>query len=527
MAILTPLGRRRRGCLVLSTVFFVLLVAAVVGSFVFFPNVLTFLPWHPGKHPLAITPTVAPQGHIGLSDGAYAIDINPDRKDASLKIQAAAKFAKGDKAGAISLWSQAVGNIGNDTSDAEPLIYLEDQRIIASGLPYMTLVVGTVLTGDPDAITTGRDSLQGAYVAQKGYNNSLKPGGKLLRLLIANADKIDHATAVAQQIVQAAKADSTIVGVMGWPYSTYTQKIIPILAQAHIPMVSQTASADDLSGISPYFFRVAPPNSSQAIAGARYAEQQLHSRRLALFFDPTDDYTSTLANDFKKQFVDVDRNLLVDTEQYTVGDKAGLPTLVQKALKNNPDLIYFGGYVDDVAVLLNNVPTSLPNLQVLGGDGLYGVGGYPTGAQSSRLHFTAFAYPDEWSILGMNTPQPFFSEYIADFNPIGADHSAQPYGFTRADGDVILSYDAMLALLQGCQNALTIQDVLTSDALQKGLTQITGAKVIQGVSGQISFGSNGDPLDKAVVVLYVDQQGRIHLLEPNGVLGCFAVGKCG
>ena len=80
---------------------------------------------------------------------------------------------------------------------------------------------------------------------------------------------------------------------------------------------------------------------------------------------------------------------------------------------------------------------------------------YPSSAKPgfSRVHFTAFAYPDEWSILGMNKP-PFFSEYPADFNPAGADHSANPYGFTRADYGVILAYDAMYALLQGCQNVL-------------------------------------------------------------------------
>ena len=219
-----------------------------------------------------------------------------------------------------------------------------------------------------------------------------------------------------------------------------------------------------------------------------------------------------------------DGNQIVDTENYTVGDKASLPALLQKALNSNPDLIYFAGYADDLAVLLVDLGTSHPNLQVLGGDALYTTSGYPLSAKSgfSRLRFTAFAYPDEWNILGMNKPQ-FFAEYASDFNPQGADHSANPYGFTRADYDVILSYDAMYALLQGCQNVLVAQNTLTSTTLQYGLTQISGTKAIQGVSGQISFGSNGDPVNKAVVVLYVDQDGHIHM---HGVLGCFAIGQC-
>jgi len=468
---------------------------------------------------------------VGLSDGTYAFDIGTDRADASLKTQATAALARGDKVGATSLWNRAVGKNGIDTSDAEVLIYLEDQRILASHLPYITLIVGTMLTGSSSSVGTGRDNLQGAYVAQKEYNDGRKlNGGKLIRLLIANAgSKPEYLTDVAKLIIEAKNSDSSIVGIMGWSFSAYAHKAVDVLASAHIPMVSATASADDLSGISPYFFRVAPPNKSQAIAAAKYSEQQLNAHRVALFVDPNNPYSSSLANDFKSRFVDTDKNQIVDTENYTVGEagRSSLPAHLQSALNSNPDLIYFSGYADDLSVLLVNLPTSLPNLQVMGGDALYELEGYPSSARAgfTRLHFTAFAYPDEWSILGMGSLPPFFSDYATDFNPADADHSAKPYGFTRADNTVILAYDAMSVLLQGCQNVLQSNNTLTPDALRTGLSQITGTKAIQGISGQISFGSDGDPINKAVVILYVDQDGHIQLPREN-VQGCFQLSAC-
>jgi eukaryotic-like serine/threonine-protein kinase len=479
-----------------------------------------------GTKPDPIRVWSTPHGElIGLSDGRYTFDTAADRLDASLKVAASKALAQGDKAAAKSLWSRAVRS---DTSDAEALIYLEDQRVLDSGSPYITLVVGAVLTGNPSDISSGRNNLQGAYVVQKEYNDGFKlSGGRLVRLLIANAgSKSDNVAQVTEQITQAKTQDTTIIGVMGWSRSAYVEKSIPILTRAQMPMVSSTASADNLSGISPYFFRVAPSNKSQAIAGAKYAEQELHASHVALFVDPKNSYSNSLANDFKQQFV-ADGNQIVDTENYTVGDKASLPTLLQNALNAKPDLIYFAGYVDDLAVLLVDLPTSLPNLQVLGGDSLYSPNGYPLSARPSfsRVHFTSFAYFEEWNIPGLNKPQ-FFTEYPNYFNPYGEDHSQNPYGFTLADYGVILSYDAMYALLQGCQNVLIAHNALTSTTLQHGLTQITGTKAIQGVSGQISFGPNGDPIDKAIVVLYVDQDGHIHLLEKNGVQGCFVVGQC-
>src|SRR5262249_25160077 len=139
---------------------------------------------------------------IGISDGSYAFDTGPERADASLKIQAAAKFAQGDSVAATSLWNQAPGI---DSSDAEPLIYLDDKRVFGSGSQYITLIVGTLLTGDPSNLSEGHDNLQGAYVAQKEYNDAVKlPGGKKIRLLIANAgSKPAYTTDVAQMIVQA------------------------------------------------------------------------------------------------------------------------------------------------------------------------------------------------------------------------------------------------------------------------------------------------------------------------------------
>src|SRR6266852_4327607 len=233
----------------------------------------------------------APDGEdIGISNGTFAFDTN--RPDGNLKRQAADRLKAGDISGAESLWQSG---LAMDTNDAEALIYLEDQRVLASGNPYVTLVVGTMITGDD--VGVGRDDLQGAYVAHKEFNDGHKlPNNVHVLLLIANSGNVStYATTVAQQIVQTAQQDHSIVGVMGWPFSSRTVDAVGTLAKAHIPLVSQTASSDQLTGASPYFFRVAPSNKGQAIAGAHYAEQVLHAHNVALFVDPADSYSSSLA----------------------------------------------------------------------------------------------------------------------------------------------------------------------------------------------------------------------------------------
>ncbi|HEU5230651.1 MAG TPA: ABC transporter substrate-binding protein [Ktedonobacteraceae bacterium] len=521
MALRAPIQNQRRSCLVLTLIFLCIVALVAAGVFTY-PSILKALNIDPGLVSQGIgVENKANNELIGISDGTYAFDIASPRNDVNFKVQAATRLKQGDRNGAVALWSEG---IAKDTNDAEALIYQEDQLVLASGKPYITLVIGTTLTGNnASAISTGRDVLQGAYVAQKEANdNSKLNGGKQLRLLIANAgSQSDYATDVAQQIVQAAKQDRTILGIMGWPFSSYTLKAVGILSNAGIPMVSPTASSNKLTGISRFFFRVAPSDKSQAVAGAQYVEQQLHVKKVALFVDPTDAYSNSLASAFRTQF-EADGNQIVVTENYQVGKTQALPGLLQKALQFNPELVYFSGYSSDLGVLL----AAQPEMQVMGGDALYELGGYSSSARAGfvHLHFTAFAYPDEWLAKNL-TPPPFFSMYSHNFDPLG-QHTQNPYGYDRPTSDNILAYDAMLALVQGCNNALnTGNTILTPDALERGLSRITGAQAVQGVSGQIAFGSDGDPIKKAVVVLYVDS-GFIKIANSNGIQGCFLVKDC-
>jgi serine/threonine protein kinase/ABC-type branched-subunit amino acid transport system substrate-binding protein len=499
------------------------LLLVVCGVFISRPSLL---PTSSSSNSTHIVSSLAPSisvnkmgnEYIGISDGSFAFDTT--LQDGALKTQAAQllRQSNSDPNTVISLLNQAVALTPND---AEAHIYLEDLRVMNSGSKYVTLVVGTMLSGDPTLITVGRDDLQGAYIAQKEYNDASKLyNGLQVRLLIANSgSQTLYVQDVAQQIVQLAQSDKTFMGVIGWPYSSRALNEVKVLGNAHIPMMSQTASSDALTNVSPYFFRVVPSNQSQGIQGTAYVQQSLHAKRVALFYDPGDSYSQSLAQDFKQSFVSAGGQIVV-TETYTVGKPGTLPTVVSDALAHNPDLIYFSGYASDVSTLLSNLPVG-NNIPVMGGDALYELGGYQSTARAnfSHLRFTAFAYPDEWDVLGYSGSKPaFFSEYPAAYNPASLPNLS--YGFTRADNDVILSYDATVALLTGCNGALsTGKSSITSQDVVEALKAINGPKTFQGVSGQIAFGSNGDPMNKAIVVLYVDATGHIHM-EPT-ILGRF------
>ena len=146
--------------------------------------------------------------------------------------------------------------------------------------------------------------------------------------------------------------------------------MVSSLTAAHLPMVSSSASSDLLTGISPYFFRISPPDGSQGALGASYAMNTLHAHHTVVFVDQSNAYSWSLANAFKQHITGGS----IDLETYTVGTYAQNKDLargnLQDILRYHPDLIYFAGYPKDAAVLFEELQTyqQLARIPVMGGD---------------------------------------------------------------------------------------------------------------------------------------------------------------
>ncbi|GAC1359174.1 MAG: hypothetical protein NVSMB38_42690 [Ktedonobacteraceae bacterium] len=505
--------RRNNNALIRNLGLLALVLALIVVAFSVLPNLLKSSNTTPtGSTGSTATSTSLPanglgvtkinEEYIGVSDGKYVLDTGSGRLDVSSKQAAASSLASGDTTSALSQLNQA---ISDDSNDAEAFIYKENIRVGNS--PHITLVVGTMLSGDSGTVGVGRDDLQGAYIAQKEFNDGAKlHGGLKIKLFIANAgSKSSYVTQVANQIINLAHSDNTFAGVMGWPYSAYAYNAVQILGAANILMVAQTASSDQLTGVSPYFFRVAPSNKREGSVGAKYAENTLHVKSAVIFSDASNLYSQSLAAAFKTQFVG-DGNQVIGTEAYTVGKPETLPAALTDALSKKPDLIYFSGYASDVNTLLEKLPPDTTT-SILGGDALYELGGYSSSASAgfTHLHFTTFFYPDVWDVLGQTAHKPgFFSEYPAAFGTVKTG-----YHYTRPSVDAALSFDATLALLNAYNIASPAGKSVTMSDMQQALKKTT----FQGVSGQIAFDQNGDPINKAILILKVDSQGHT-IMEP-------------
>ncbi|MEO7020901.1 MAG: ABC transporter substrate-binding protein [Ktedonobacteraceae bacterium] len=460
---------------------------------------------------------------LGLSDGRYVFDTyvgRPSAASINAKKQAAQALLNNNMSNALNDYQEAVTY---DRTDAEAQIYYEDLQIETQKVPFVTIVLGLPLDASPAHLAISRPDLQAAYEFQYRVNtqagNGL-PGGVKLRILIGNSglDNSDVAT-IAKYIANRVQLGNPehIIAVVGWPTSGESSNANSELAAVKIPLITQTASSTTLDGISPYFFRVNPNDNAQGFAEGQYAYNVLKARNVLVLRDAGDTYSQSLANIFTTSFEQlggkvVDHPADYFTEHTTTVEQYE-QAAVHDAAKNRVDLIFLPGFDDDAVRLahalgqmVNIYPTAFSKVKILGGDGFdtglilgNGIGpdaqlakNFPQDMQ--RLVFTSFANRTEW---GSSQPV-FWMNWQKLYGTYSADNPDVPLPINTA----IMTSDAFGVIGYSMQ---WVNGSLTGASLRLALAGIgkQTTSAFHGLSGPISFGNDGNPLKKSVLLLEV------------------------
>jgi len=479
---------------------------------------------------------------IGVSDGQLVFDTYPGLVDVNLKQQAATASQQGNTSGAVDFLNQAVNA---DPTDGEAQIYNENMHIQQDNSPYVTLAVGLPIDGSASDLESDREQLEAVYLAQYETNSrNLLPHGLKLRVLIAksganNANVATVAQFIANRVLKAGNLDH-LIGVVGWYNSTQTIDARDIIASAHLPLVAQTASSVKLSGSSPYFFRVAPPDNVQGQALGTLLVSQLNAKKILVLSDSTDSYSVSLANAVAGRITTLGGSFITGTftENKTTVDQ------YQQIVENNAnsstpaDAIFLAGFnVDGVrlahavgnAARANPINNQLSQLKVVGGDAidsglLLGQGNSVDVAIASsyqqdmrRLIFTTFADFNEWNALNVpQSQQPiFFNDWKLMYQSSLLSSNAPNPAYNG-----LMIYDAVGVFVDA---AKLTRGSITGDAVHNALTTLGKGKVpaYQGVSGRIMFDNQGNPVNKAVVILTVQQAQQGNAIVIQQVLGSF------
>ena len=306
-------------------------------------------------------------------------------------------------------------------------------------------VVGP-MSGEDQSL--GDEIARGVHLYIDELNRAGGIDGKRVEVLVYDdMSDSDQAAVVAQQI-----ADSQAVLVIGHGYSSTSLAAGKIYRDAHIPAITASATADDVTRDNPWYFRTIPNNHSQAVFLANYARSVLEQEKVNIVYD-AGSYGSSLAIPFEKTFRGLGGKV-----QHVWNFDSDTPDLEQRLLQivnemvavksSEPGLVFLATYTEEAVTLIREMRRKGLDDVILGGDAI----GDPGVPSNFGL------YPEEQARPG------FFTDWIYSATTIMFDIAGEntqrlletykeTYNTTNPGWDVATYYEAAQIAAQAIQRA--------------------------------------------------------------------------
>lgn len=247
---------------------------------------------------------------------------------------------------------------------------------IASALlsPVLTSAQDTVKIGanyelSGDAASYGTQMLEGLELAveEVNANGGVLDGQEIEIVSYDNQSDVTESASVAQRLVA-----EGVVGVVGPATTGNTEAQLPIFTEANIPMVSPSATDDNITfdsagDVLEYFFRVCFNNSYQGSAGAAFAAEDLSATNALVFVDQSSDYSRGLADNFNAEF-ESRGGTIVNEDSFTAGD-TDFSAILTTALTQDFDVIYIPAYYTEAGLIIKQAREMGIEQPIIGPDG--------------------------------------------------------------------------------------------------------------------------------------------------------------
>ena len=369
-----------------------------------------------------------------------------------------------------------------------------DPNIICSSDEYGCAVFkkGDVIKIGMGAPMTGGNAIYGIDIS-RGASIAIADVGDIYGWPLTLDAQDDGGTdeggaAVANKFV----TDPAIVAVAGHIFSGPTAAVIPIYEKAGIPMLSPSATNPALTTTgSKVFNRIAFTDLNQGNNAADYLYNTLGAKKLAVLHDGSD-YGKGLAEIVAARFVKVGGEIAYELA-ITPGWSDYAAQLFTIA-STSPDAIFFGGFIAEGAVLVNQMKaTGLENATFFGCDGIYDKDFLTRTGVNGEGTYSAIAPASPVSIAKDTFNAAFLNQFGVEAG------STSPYTWA--------GYDSVAALATAIKQAAFVSGdtlYIPRGALVTAVRTLTD---YVGLSGTFTCQSNGEcNTDKPQFVVVKDGQ---------------------
>lgn len=349
------------------------------------------------------------------------------------------------------------------------------------------------LTGDIPEVGDGSKKAAEMYLKDINDAGGLEVGGKKYQLefvYMDNESKAESAVNAALKLIE----QENVVAIIGPNSSKQAVPAGGTCNDNRCPMITPWSTNPDTTKDRPWVFRAAFLDPFQGPVAADFAASKFGAKTAAVLFDVSNDYSKGLAEIFKAAWEKKGLGPVVAFESHGTKDQdfsAQLTTII----KANPDFIFVPDNYNQVALIVQQARD--------------------LGYKGPFMGSDAWGTPDLIKLCGEQCYGNYFSTHYAAAGATGAtkefiDRFQAKYGLVP-DDVAALTWDATRVVLQGIQNAGKLTGKLKRDrkAIRDGIAAIT---TFEGITGNMKFDEQGDPI-KCAVVVKISQSGEFEFKE--------------
>src|SRR5687768_1978799 len=237
--------------------------------------------------------------------------------------------------------------------------------------------------------------------------------------------------------------------------------------------LATTATSPDLTGVSPWVFRVISSDSANGIDLARFAAR-LGAQRAAILYE-NNAYGRGLTDAFRRSFP----GEIISIDPITDAGSQDFEPYVSYYKRMSPEIVFVAGTEASGMALLREAKRQSLETRFLGGDGWTGVVADTSAAEGAYVG-APFTDADTRPEV-----RKFVQAFVAKYDRV-------------PDGNAALAYDATMVIAR----ALAKQGASRAH-VREYLAGMHARSTLPGVTGPIAFLPNGDPVGKSFVMTRV------------------------
>lgn len=348
-----------------------------------------------------------------------------------------------------------------------------------------TIKIGEYASLTGKEASFGQQSHKGLTLAIEEINAAGGALGRKLELFTEdNQTKPGESATAAKKLISRNK----VVALIGEVASGRSLEAAPIAQAAKIPMIAPAATNPKVTQTGNYIFRVCFIDPFQGTVMAKFAQNDLKAKRVAILSSVSNAYSVGLAKFFKETFV-ANGGLVVSEKNFSEGDKdfRAQLTAVKAA---NVDAIFVPSYYTEAALIARQARDLGLTVPLFGGDGwvadqLLEIGGDALNGCYYSTHFS----PENQDPVVQAFVKKFKARWGANENP---------------DAFAALGYDAAFVLVDAIKRAGTTDGPKLRDAL-------AATKNFAGVTGVTNIDANRDASKPAAIIAI--KGGKLEFLK--------------